>query len=147
MKQESESCVYLAWHICLISFRQDFHLSGIHICTGSYHINRDLKEAWEVKRLAEKYIKEGGKKTAIVRKGNISFSLFNWRGLVRSFWVCAPAPWPTRSLQGGRYLEVGSCRSELQRKNEYCFSAVFSNETTKLFSGITFRGKRKKELS
>lgn len=69
-----------------------------------------MKEVWEVKRLAGKYIKEGGKKTAIVRKGNIAFPLVNGRGLVRSFGVCAPAPWPVGSLESRRQLEVGCCR-------------------------------------
>lgn len=47
--------------------------------------NRDLKEAWEVKRLAGKYMKEEGKETAIMRKGDISLLLVNWRGLICSF--------------------------------------------------------------
>lgn len=108
MKQESESCVYMARHICLISFRQVFTSKWNTHLYRKLPYKQGFERSWEVKRLAGKYIKEGGRKQQ--QWGNISFSLFNWRCLVRSFWVCAPAPWPTRSLQGGRYLEVGSCR-------------------------------------
>lgn len=86
-----------------------------------------------------------GKETAIVRKENISFSLFNWRGLEQSFCVCAPTPWPTRSLQGGRCLERSKFLQGASSKGGMNTAfLVFSNETTKLFSGITLHGKKKK---
>lgn len=63
MKQGSESLVSLAPHICLISFRQVFMSKWDTQLYRKllYRERGSLKEAWEVKRLAGKCIREDGR--------------------------------------------------------------------------------------